>query len=209
MAKLSLTQIEVARKNPKAFAKLLKDKSRESNVFRYSKWMVWRNTVFHWHKTQDEAGSIIYLTNAWDRHFKQTAKNILEREKFIFKLQAYIANQSEEGYFFIESRKRISIPINLKLIITGEISIINMNNHSGYSLFFLVKDMFNWEYELRFPLIQNYFSETEYGVPLSDVEVGFYCFDIDEFICKSFSASEIKDAMNEIHQIGNAISTNL
>lgn len=204
MIKFSITKLESARKNPLSFARSLKQGLSSGN-FTYSKYMSWQNAVFNYHKSQDERHAIHYLINALLK-FKSIQRDKRELQEYIQKLQLYISDHHSMGNYFVESRKRILIDAHPHVKITGQVPIINMNPNLGYRIYFFSKEVFNWENELRFPLIQYYFAEHVFGCELSELEVGIYCFETSAHYQKSYSKMNVTDALEETLKIGEALN---
>ena len=205
--KFSLTKLEIARSNPLQFAKSLKSKTRGNTFFNYSRWMAWQNAVHEWNKNNSQSGAINYLTNALS-NFKIVQKKPKEGGYYIDKLQAYISSHITNGYYSLESKHRVLIDINPIVSISGQIPVINMNNNSGYSIILLAKEDLPLDSELKFPLLQNYFASKVYGVEVSEVEVGYYNFERERFITKSFSKIKITKALKEVSNIADVILKN-
>ena len=203
--KFSLTKLEIARTNPLQFAKSLKVKSSGNSFFNYSRWMAWQNAVHHWNKNNSQSGAINYLTNSL-ANFKIVQNKPQEGEFYIEKLQSYINGHNANGYYSLESKHRVLIDINPVVSLSGQIPVINMNKNGGYSIILLSKVDMPLDYELRFPLLQNHYASIVYGVETYEVEIGYFNFDTERFITKSFSKIKINKALNEVTEIANVIS---
>lgn len=205
MKTISFGQLENARNSPKAFAKSLDNPDGGSP--RFSKFMAWQLAVFHYHKEKNNLSKAInYFETTFLRNFADNSKNKTEREELIEQLEAYANDERRKNLIYVEHKKRISIPLTSKIRLGGEVPLIKMNNKLGYSAFFFSREDAAWESELRFPIIQNYISQTLYNVDLSEVEVGIYSLYKQKHFQTTYKLKEVQQALNELTTIGNAVS---
>lgn len=205
MNKISLSQLESARKNPAAFAKSLS--SASSGTPRFSKFMAWQLAVHRYHKEKSDLSKAInYFEATFMRNFADNRKNESEKEQWILELQAYSADDIKRKLTFVEPKKRISIPLTSKVRLGGELPLIKMNNKGGYSIYFFSRENSLWEDELRFPIVQNYVASTLYNVDLDEVEVGVYSLDLKKHLHRSYTQKQVDEAEKELRAIGTAVS---
>lgn len=205
MSKFSITQLEVARKNPTQFANNLKAAAgAKPSFFRTPKFTRWQNSVNEYHKQNDLSKAINYLEKTFS-HRADTAKNRKEVISFIISLDAYVAQFEKKGFTFMKMNERVHIDLNAKVFISGQVPINYMNNKGGFSVYFFIPQSLGWEAELRFPIIQNYFAKDIYGVKSSKIEVGVFGMDTNKFSQQVFSEDEISDAEKELMKIGKVL----
>jgi len=208
MNKISFSQLERARQNPIAFAKSLADD--KGGTGRYSKYMAWQNSVFHYHKNRgDLAKAIKYFESTFLKNFADNAANQVEREDWILELQAYTKDETKKRLTYVEHKKRLSIAMNSELRLGGELPLIKMNNKGGYSVYFFSRDDNEWEDELRFPILQSYIATTLYNVALNEVEVGVYSIPKQKHLQRSYSRKEVRIALDELDEVGSQIASAL
>lgn len=205
MKKISFSQLEKARNNPKAFAKSLDNP--DGSTPRFSKFMAWQLAVFEYHKQKSNISKAInYFDSLFSRNFANNTKNKIEKEEWIEQLEAYTLDEIKRKLICVEHKKRISIPLTGKIRLGGELPLIKMNNKLGYSVYFFSRSNTPWEDELRFPIIQNYISQVLYNVDLSEVEVGIYSLDSKKHFQNTYKLNEVQEALKELTAIGNAVS---
>jgi len=168
----------------------------------YSKFMAWRDAAIFYHKVQDENIADQHLEDSLTSKFKSINKNSKELIKYRDKLINYISDHINNSYSYIDSRTRIKIPLSSSVVITGEVPIINMTS-GGYCLIYFSKNQYNWENDIKFPLLQSHFAEVEYSCNLNDIQVGIYCFETDSHNLKTFSKKSISDALDELNDVFN------
>lgn len=205
MRKFSISRLEEARSNPRLFAQSLKKTS--TDIFLgISKFMTWRNAIFDYHKEGDLDKIVTDFKNKFLLRFTDSIKNQRDLEEYIWHLHNYADECHRLNLIYIEQKKRIKIDVTDKLIISGEIPMISMNNNFGYTAFFLGKVSSTWDEELKFPIIQNYLATNVYGVNLSEIEVGIYGLDQGKLLLKTYSEDDVQDALEELQEIGNTIT---
>jgi hypothetical protein len=205
MNKISLSQLETARKNPTAFAKSLTTPNGSSP--RFSKMMAWQYSVYHYHKEKGNLSkATTYFESIFQRRFADNASNERQRKEYVEKLIEYAENDSKNKLTYVEHRKRISISLTSKIRMGGELPLIKMNNQGGYSVYFFHRLRTPWETELRFPIVQHFVASTLYNVSLSEVEVGVYSLPLGEHQQRHYTEREVIDAVKELQSIGTAVS---
>ena len=205
MRKISITQLEVARKNPALFANNLKAAGgAKPSFFGRGKFMRWQDSVSEFHKHNDISKAINYLEKSFSNR-ADNAKNRSEVAKFISSLEAYATQYEKKGFILMDSRKKIHIDLNAKVSISGQIPVTYMNTKGGFSIYFFSQDGLAWEAELRFPILQKYFADEVFGTDLDRIEVGVFSIASDKFFQQTFSAIEVKEAYKELRKIGKVI----
>jgi len=206
MAKFSISKLEVARRDPRKFALDLKSEPGGGFAMK-SMFMDWQRAVNNYHNTQNENEAIKYLTTAFKNHFADNTANDRKLEEHIIKLQNYIQDADKKKLYFNEKLKRIAIDLSPSLLMTGVIPLIYLNASSGYAVAYFQKVKGDWISELKFPIIQNYVAKSLYGCGLQDVEVGVFSFEDGEHELHKFSQKEISQALKELTELGETITS--
>jgi hypothetical protein len=204
MTKFSLTKLENARNHPIEFARSLKNKE---SPFRNSKYLALQNAVLFYHKIKDKDKALVYFMEKLNKFSFQKKKR--EKDEYLINLHRYIHEYQNSGYSFIESRKRINLKIASNIFITGQIPIIYLKPNLGYCVLFFIQKFSIWDKELRFPIVQDYFSTQEYKCNINEIDVGVYCFETNKYHTKSFSRPTIDSAITELNRIGRIMEENL
>jgi hypothetical protein len=203
MKTFSITKLEIARNNPKDFAKSLKLVTNKDSFFGRSQFIRWQDAVNEFHKTNNLSLALNYLERSFS-HYAITSKNRKSYERYLVSLDEYVKAVKKSGNIYLK-KESIKIPLNSKSMITGRVPVTFMNNHEGFSLYFFSKISSGWQNELRFPIIQNYFAEEVYGTDLDKVFVGIFSIENNKFFEYSYSMEEIEDAKKELSRISRAI----
>src|SRR5665647_2959418 len=105
MIRISFSQLESARKDPKGFAKSLSSPNKSSG--RFSKNMDWQLAVYHYHKENNDLQEAYdYFEKMFFKNFINTSKNKLEFEVFVVLLQDYVEDYEKNNLTYIEHKKR-------------------------------------------------------------------------------------------------------
>lgn len=195
--KIPHLKLEAIRKNPKNFDQILNEKVR----FGKSKYNCWKNAINFYHKPENDLNNTeTYLINMFNRNFVQNRKNEIELEKFINELHKYIYDFEELNNKVFRTKTRIDFDLNYHNILSGEISRIDTNDKNENEIYLIIKEDFEWEKELRFPLFQ-YFLAQKYKWDYNKVSVGTYCYSTAQHTTKKYSEEEIQKALIEVKKI--------
>lgn len=204
MKKFSITKLEVARNDPSGFAKSLKPGGTEaSSFFGRSMFIRWQDAINEFHRANDLSKAINYLEKTFS-NYADSSKNRKAREGYLGSLDSYVSEIKRNGNIFLK-KESLKITLNAKVMITGRVPLSFMNNKGGFSLYFFSKTSSGWEAELKFPIIQNYFSQEVFGTDLDKVEVGVFSIEDNRFLQQTYTSAEIEGAKKELKKIGKVI----
>jgi hypothetical protein len=205
MNKLSIAQLETARKNPKEFAANLNNAKTTSAFGGQPKSMRWLSAVCEFHNNNINSAATALEKSFSNR--RDTLKNRNEVSDLVDALSNYSSEYTGRKFTFIESRKKIDSEINSKLKLSGIIPLILMKPLKGFSAYFILNSPSpSWKDELKFPIVQNYVGSKLFACEISDVDVGVIDYQTGEFLEISYSKSEIEEAESELQKIGKTIS---
>lgn len=205
MTKFSITQLEVARANPAAFAKLLKAGQAAPSGFGYPISLRWLNAVTMYHES-GKIGDAYSSIDAALRHRKDSAANRRQMAKLLTSLSEYEKMIKGSNYHLIKSREGIDLQLSLKLRISGQIPLIYMKPDDGYAAYFISKSSPNWRNELKFPVLQYYLGRTVFNTEPKLIEIGYIDYLSGEFNEECFSSKELKEAESELKKMAAKIS---
>jgi hypothetical protein len=198
MFKISLTELEEVRRDPKGF----RQKKETAGPFQGGRsiFQVLKRSIYEYHKSMDALTAINYLEGKLES-FKSRARC----EKAAGDLQWYIAEHQNRGWATILRKYNITIPLSTQYLdslkITGEISRIDMHPNGTYAAWlFNKRDLGNWIDELRMPIIQNAIA-VEMGAEPALVHVGLYCFGNHAVSIHNFTNVEINRAHLELESL--------
>lgn len=191
MIRLSHTQLESARRDPRAFRTQI---GMGGTATRYSpsrkRYLIWAIGRYHSHGL---AAAEQYIRTHFARR-AFTAKSLAEYTSY---LHTYDIEYRRRASTVLEiiGRDRITFSLTSGVVLGGEIGRIDLTADGYYVWIFEVRS-FHWQRELRMPLIQRYYTK-HFGAPTREVSVGFYFLQDGVYETKSFTDREISRAMRE------------
>lgn len=203
MKKISITKLESARMDPRGFATILKAGTSSQGYGGRAKFIRWQDSVNYFHKTSNYEKTLVYFHKSFSSYV-DSVKNRKELEYYFSCLNDYFSACKKRKLKF-HTRNNLRIQLNPKLTITGQIPLIFKGKKSCYSIYFFSKSKKDWEQELRFPLVQNYFSRL-FETKIENIEVGIFSISECQFFQKVYSLKEIEKAETELQAIGKTIS---
>ncbi|RLD58294.1 MAG: hypothetical protein DRJ05_08255 [Bacteroidetes bacterium] len=210
MEKLPHRLLEAARRDPKGFAKELKDgKYNASRFTGRPKWMRWLDAAATFHKSGDKAKATLKLVNAFSGR-KDTPKHREELNGFVDALEQYIKVFNAKGYKNYRDYLNINKDLTDYVRLTGQISIINENENGIVA--YLIKDKVDeltWALELCYPVIQDYIAIKICKCELEKVHVGLIDFTTGKEYLANYSKEEVDEAIKELNKIGKVITQEL
>ena len=200
--KISITKLEIVRKNPKAFVAAIKAGENSQSFGVRAKYIRLQDTINYFHKINDYNKTINYFNNSFSQYV-DNSKNRKDHERYFNCFNDYVSEFKKKKYEFL-TKENLKIILNEKVTVIGQIPLIFKNKKDGYSIYFFAKTNEEWETELKFPIIQNYFSnyfETE----LENIEVGIFSIEKNKFYQTTFLEKGIAKAEKELKAIGKTI----
>ena len=158
--------------------------------------------VYEYHKQREDSGKAAqYFEDMYRRTFKR--QHVLP--DLLDYLTQYDAQFRSLSAVASQWNVRITVPIDARLELGGEIGRIDLAAGDGYSVWLLARTSRDWRSELRMPLIQGYFAGRLGG--MSDrITVGFYFFDSGQHEAITFNTSEIAGAFGEARNLSSALA---
>lgn len=198
MIKISHTQLESAKKEPRQFIERMgSTRNFPPSRKRYLQWSI----RCHYHKDGGIRGARRYL----QRGFSKRNFTVKSYDQFLTYLEDY-HDDFESGPDLLEViclGDRIQVELSEDCILTGEIDRVDLTSE-GYSVWIFDISDYQWEQELRMPLIQQYYAD-HFGAPVEEVSVGFYFFDVGVYQKCCFTESEIAHAKSVALKLAEAL----
>lgn len=197
--KISHRQLESIRADPKNFKSILEE--FKGGFFRLSKYTCWKHAInFYFKSGYDLNKTENYFIKMFEKNFVDNKRNQRELKNYLEELNRYVNDFNDLGNDIIDTKVNVSLDIGNDNILSGEVHRIDLSLKGGYEVFTIIKGDYNWEDELRFPLLQHFFSG-ELGCSYDEISVGVYCFEMGEHVVKKYSQNEIEKALKEVNNI--------
>ena len=198
--RISFNDFESIRKNPKAFADLVL--SGEKRGFSPSKFQAFRDAVSGYHRENNNLSfAINKITTRFDNGFAKNLANKRELNYYVDCLNDYHNSFTLLKSPKVVGRKNIDIGITKNDSIFGQTHKVHLDTDSyAYEIFFIVKNNYIWDSELKFPLIQHEFARLN-SVSILDVAVGIYSLDTAMHAIRCYEKYEIEQAKSEAKSV--------
>ena len=190
--KVSHGQLESFRADPAAFARKAARRFGGPSMFR-----MWQYALKKLH-SDDVETAVEHLRKTIHSNYKTNPRNEKRLDELVETLYQYEAAFASLGDVALEVLKPMSLVINPKLTISGEIARLDLVPNGGYAAFLLWREQDDeWRTQIRFPLIQAHFA-AKLNCSLRDIAVGVYSIPDQAHVRHRFSASSVTAAQDEI-----------
>jgi len=198
--KFSHLKLEQIRNNPGNFKQIVAG-SRGS----FSMNKTWKLAIKKYHQAnRDKELAFNHFEEMFDRNFVLNNQNRQRRELLLEKLERYISNYNTLGFEYYDYTNRVTIDINHGNVITGEIFRLDKTTDGLVVTLFQNEDSI-WIKELRYPLLQIYYSNT-LQIPTDKIKVGIYDFAAEKHEYNTFDELTLIQAQNEVRNLSNEIN---
>jgi len=200
--RLTLYQLEEARRNPRRFGEQLAIAEEEGKKGRYNSnnfRTYITNAVRGYHANQpwpDLLEEFLRQCRTKLPHVHFAAQRTARYEET---LKGYFTSYPSQGVVFIEMEKRFSLGIG-RHVITGKVDRLDRRRRRGYRATDIQINKAPWRRKLRWPIIQHALAE-ELGGSSAEVEVGVHCFETGSPDYHIFDHVEIEAALAEAEEI--------
>lgn len=199
--RISHSKLEIARKNPSQFAKSVDQAFGGKSRYRY-----WQYATRSYHNQDDDRDAAVRHLIKLFEGFAHTSRSESILEDYIEHLDNYINDFLILSNEPVKVTDKIELDINFGNVLIGEIHRLDFSVAGGYEVYAFQKTDDDWESELRFPLIQHYYSR-EMGVAINEIKIGVYNFQLGKHLRKSFNQKDIDNAIAEVDVISEIISS--
>ncbi|TCD17613.1 hypothetical protein EZ456_22615 [Pedobacter psychrodurus] len=196
MLNISIAKLEQARKNPQAFAASL-SVAEKGFGNRGSFSGTFKSFIGKFHN--DIANKDKFHTQLQDAYKLQFVENSLNNKR----AEKYCEAFSKYTDYMIEHRFGLDnffTRINLKLLSNvslGGNSPVLSSSDTRNIVFSIEEAPSNWQYELKYPILQKYLAENYYECEVDRVEIGIFNVNSCQFELNVFDNVEIEGAFKE------------
>ena len=155
----------------------------------------WDRAISVYHKENRLDKAILYLQGQC-LNFANTKKNRDKTESLILKLIAYDKNYTQLNFLPQKILGRLNIDIEYNNNLSGEIYRVD-KTCDGYAITLMLREDKIWQNELRFPLLQRFYSDM-FKCPANKIKVGVYKYDKSEHEYITYDESTLNNAWDEM-----------
>ncbi|MBV5283808.1 MAG: hypothetical protein JZU53_15415 [Paludibacter sp.] len=198
--KFSHTKLEQIRHNPGNIKQII-----SSGRGSFSKNSAWKFSIKKYHqKDSDKSFAFRHFEEMFDRNFVANNGNRLIKLELMEKLENYIEDYEKQKFEFYDYSNRISIDIEHGNMISGEIFRFD-KTLNGFAITLFHNDDSIWIKELRYPLLQIYFSN-KFQCPAELIKVGVYNFIDEVHEYNTFDEITLQQSWEEITKLSDTIN---
>jgi hypothetical protein len=203
--RLSFSQLEQARKNPRKFGQSYKPGAINFSSKNFRTYLFAAIKRFHNGGSKEEVLQF-FLEKSKEKlegqnHFQARLTHYTKI------LDSYCDTFPDQGCRVIETGKRTSLKIR-DHVLSGKIERLDLRLASGYRATTTQLNKADWENELRWPLVQKAIAQ-ELACSTAEVEVGVFCFEDGKYGYRTFSNEEILAAENEAEHVLTEVERNV
>jgi hypothetical protein len=202
---LSFSQLERARKNPARFGGNYSGAAGFYNSKNFRTYLLAAISAFHRGDSKQQILSVFEAKSRAKLTLLRDFEVRLAQYKKI--IRAYCDGFTSQGCQFVESNKPTSLVLGTHKL-KGKIDRFDLKVTGGYRATAGQLHDFDWQSELRWPLIQRAIAH-ELNCPNSEVEVGVFCFEDGKYEYVSFSDADITAAESEAADVLTTVSMHM
>lgn len=209
--RLPLSQLERARRRPKAFAaaQIAGFKGMRPTFFGY--WVFAAKWYHKFVKINDPRGAEKahdYLLQHCRAKLSNDAAFDSKMAQYATQLDRYIESHTKLNQPTIQTNKRVQMKVEPNHLVSGTIGRLDIIPAGGFAATNFELRPSDWQAHLRTPIIQQALAE-ELGRSSSEIQVGMYCIESGEHEYVSLSATEIQDAVKELEKVLNSVQSEM
>lgn len=163
----------------------------------------WDRAISVYHKEGSLDNAINYLQGQC-LNFANTKKNRDRTENLILKLIAYHKNYTQLKFLPQKVQGRLNMDIEYNNYLSGEIYRVDKTN-DGYAITLMLRQDKIWQNELRFPLLQRFYSD-KFECPANKVKIGVYNYEKGIHDYTTYDQSTLNNAWEEMMKISQLVN---
>jgi len=196
MIKIQCSVLEQARKNPTMYGQLLASDNTLNKGGTHGMLAYWQDVSLNVHKEEIDLSKGIKELQRTFMNFEETPKNLRKQDFLQDSFVKYHKHFEKKRFKLVDTKRRIKWNIAPSGLLTGLTPWVLQDGGIYYSYFF-TEQPFDWDTELKYPLIQKYLVENNIECDITEMNIGIYCLSTDDFSVKNFSKRELKNAVEE------------
>lgn len=163
----------------------------------------WDRAISVYHKEHSLDKAILYLQGQC-LNFADNKKNRDKTENLILKLIAYDKSYIQLKYSPHKVLGRLNMDIKYNNYLSGEIYRVDETS-DGYAITLMLREDRIWKNELRFPLLQRFYSD-KFKCPTNKIKIGVYNYEKGIHDYTTYDQSTLNNAWEEMIKISQLVS---
>ncbi len=191
MLKIRCSSLEDVRKNPTAYAQQMALGDGKNNGGTHGMFAYWQDIAKLVHQNElTTAEGVKELQNKFIR-FDDTPKNRSKQSLLLDQFVKYCNLYDKNKFAFVDSRRQMNWALCKNVSLTGLTPWV-VYNDSGYYSYFVTEQPFEWQDQLKFPLLQQYLVDYKIDCDVTEMNMGIYCLATNKFEFNSYTKAELK-----------------
>ncbi|MCE5332174.1 MAG: hypothetical protein LLF95_08530 [Bacteroidales bacterium] len=198
--KIKHKNLELVRTNPSS-AKVLLSESYPGGK---NMTKCWDRAISVYHKENNSLEKAIKYFQGQCLTFANNKRNRDRIENLTGKLIAYDKNYTQLKFLPEKVQGRLNMDIEYNNHLSGEIYRIDKTS-DGYAITLMLRQDKIWQNELRFPLLQRFYSD-KFKCPLNSIKIGVYNYEKDVHEYTTYDEPALNNAWEEMIKISKLVS---
>ena len=200
MLKIRCTSLEDVKRNPVAYAQLLASDNAKKSGGTHGMLAYWQDVAkqVHQHEFTVSQG-VKELQNKFmrfDDNPKNNAKQALLTQQFV----QYCKIFNKNAFALADSRRQMKWELYAGVMLTGLMPLV-VHNEKGYYSYLITEQPFDWQEQLRFPLMQQYLADYNIHCDVTEMNIGIYCLATGKFDFRVYTKPELNSAVMQTSAI--------
>lgn len=196
MLRIRCSTLETVKASPIAYAQLLAFGDGKNGGGTYGMFAYWQDVAKLVHQNElTVSQGVKELQNKFIR-FDDTAKNKAKQDKLLEQFVKYCTLYDKNKFAFVDSKRQMKWELFSGVMLTGLTPWV-VYNDTGYYCYIVTEQLFDWQDQLRFPLIQQYLTDNKIDCDVTEMNMGIYCLATNQFDFRSYPKTELKKAITQ------------
>ncbi len=200
MLKISISKLEQARLNPKAFVASLNDVSKGFGS-KGSFSGTFKTYIGKFHNEDVEKEKLYrQLHDVYKLQFVENPSNNRRTEKYCDAFTAYTEYMRKHDFGLDNFFTRIDLNVLSDVSLGGNSPILS-SSEDRIMVFSIQENSHQWQTELKYPIFQKYLADNYYDCESGNVEIGVFNIENGQFELTTYNEEDIENAFKETKSI--------
>lgn len=200
MLKIRCTSLEDVRKNPLAYAQLLANGDARNGGGTHGMFAYWQDIAKRVHSNElTVSKGVKELQNKFIR-FDDTPKNKAKQDGLLEQFVLYCNLFDKNEFALVDGRRQMKWELYAGVMLTGLTPLV-VHNDKGYYSYMMTERPFDWQAQLRFPLMQQYLADYNINCDVAEINIGTYSLATSKFDFKCFTKAELNKSVIQTSMI--------
>ncbi len=204
MIKVQCSKLEDVRNNPLSFAQSLKNGENTPSGGSFGMFSCWQKNVRDVHKEELDIPAAIKTLQQRFMNYADNNQNRKKQEFLIDRFMPYFEDFEKRDFVLEKPQIRINWELIKGVSLTGNSPLL-VSNVDYNAAYYFTEMPFNWEQQLKFPLLQYYLAKNFFDCEPEKLQIGTYCLSENRFSLKCYDEIDINQSIEEATEIFDKI----